>query len=254
MEIGYNILFSLQLTLGGTVSDSFSILPLADTAASLNNSGLVFKSGQDGSFVAGQYFINDLNTATLLRPLTSTVRFSFLVLLNDPHFFAHTDLQNTGQDTDRVGRRIYYFSNLDTHNTIDGNVNNSQLSLSRTAYVSTADLWSVIPASFGFPVDSTKYTEVELYQAQTGVADKKLTSVYTTGQALAQFILNGHAPGAYQLVWDGTPARTENIYANNDLVKQDFFALIEIYKDTAANDQLLQDKGITYTIPFKQST
>lgn len=254
MEIGYNILFSLQITLGGMPCQSFAILPLPDTLGSLNNCGLVFKTREDGAFVAGEYFLNDLGVPSLLRPLTGKVRFSFLVRLTDTHFFNHSDLQNAGQDTERLGRRIYYFSNLDPFNTIDGRVVNRQLSLSRAPYVSTADLWSVIPASIGFPVDASRYTEVERYQVNAGAADKKLTSVYTAGAAQGQFVLNGNPPGAYQLRWDGTQPRTENIYADNHLVKRVFFALIEIYKDTGANDELLGDQGITYALAFKKMT
>ncbi len=253
MEFGYNILFSLQPTLGGAASGSFSVVPLPDTLALMRDHGMVFKPGEQGSFVAAEYFINDLNNASLLRPLTGIVRFSFVILLKDTNFFRHADLQNSGHDTDRVGRRTYYFNNLDTNNTIDGQINNNQLSLPLTAYLSAADMGSVIPASLGFPVDATKYNEVELYQVLPAQADKKLASVFTGGMPRAQFILNGYTPGAYQLRWKGVPARTENIYANNELVKQKFFAIVEIYKDSNANNAILQDKGTRYTIPFKQA-
>lgn len=251
MELGYNILFSLQITLGGIPSEKFTLIPLPSAQALMNDHGMVFKTRPDISFVAGEYFTNDLGVSSILRPVESISRFSFLILINDLNFLRHADLQNSGQDLGRVGRRIYYFSNLDASNAIDGNLSGNQLTMSRSAFVSAADIWSVIPASFSFPVDPAKYSAVELYGILPGQPDKPLPAVYAAGMPQARFLLNGYGPGAYQLRWNGAPARTENIYADNDLVRQNFFALAEIYKDSNANNAILQDKGISYTIPFK---
>jgi hypothetical protein len=254
METGYNILFTLHITLGTNPARDFSILPLPATLSALADHGLVFKAMESGCLVAGPYRSTDAGTTTLPRPLVSTRRFSFAVQLRDAHFLKHADLQITGQDTRRVGRRIYYFSNLDTHNTIDGAVANRALSLAGAQYVSTAELWSVIPASFSFTVDAASYTEVKRYQVMAGAPDTELTPVYSTGDARGQFILGGNPPGPYRLSWEGTPARAENLYADNELVTRDFFALVDIYKDAAANDALSEDHSVTYTIPFKQAT
>jgi len=254
METGYNILFTLNITLGANPGRGLSILPLPDTAAALADHGLVFRALDAGCLVAGPYLTHGAGAPTFPRPLVSTRRFSFAVQLTDTHFLAHADLQITGQDTTRLGRRIYYFSNLDPHNTIDGAVANRGLRLAVAQYVSTAELWSVIPASFSFAVDAAHYSEVKRYQIMAGTADRELSPVYSTGDALGQFILDHNPPGPYRLSWDGTPARTENLYADNRLVTRDFFALVDIYKDAAANDELLEDHGVTYTIPFKQAT
>lgn len=254
MESGYDILFSLKLTLGGVASDNFSVTPLPDTFLTMRNYAMVFKKVPAGGFVARQYFINELDSVSVVRPLTGIVRFSFLIRLQDPHFLAHADLQNAGQDTGRIGRRIYYFSNLDEHNVIDGAVAGDQGRLSGGTYVSASDLWSILPASKEFPVDGTAYSEVQLYQVRPGAADKQLPSVYTAGAPQAQFVLNGHPPGAFQLRWQGTPARTESIYADNEAVKQNFFGLVEIFKDPGVNAQPPDSNGITYTIPFKHAS
>jgi hypothetical protein len=252
-ETGYHILFSLQCTLGGVSSQDLSVIPLPEALQAMRDHAMTFRPGPAGGFVAGQYAIDDNSNAFLIRPLAGVTRFPFLLRLRDPHFLQHADLQNAGQDTERVGRRMYYFTNLDDDNKIDGNTNNHQLNLSHDTNVSPADMWSVISASFGFTVDAAKYTEVQLYEVLAGQPDKKLPSIYTAGQPQAQFILNGYQPGAYRLQWTGAADRTEHVYAGDAAAEADFFALVEIYKDAEANSDLLQDKGTTYTIAFKQA-
>lgn len=250
MEQGYNILFTVSLLLDGVASSYFTIAPTMECNSVMQSHGMVFKSRPNQSFTAAEYLINDQNIAGNIRPLQQTEKFSFLVILNDNRFLQKADFQNTG-DTERVGRKIYYFNNLGTSNVIDGNLSGDTVVLSGNALVSSEDLCSVIPASIQFPVDSSKYSEVQLFQMLPSQPDKQLPSVYTPAMPQAIFLLGKNPAGAYKLNWIGAPPRSEIIYADNNLVTGNFFALIEIFKDTQANNDILNNNMIHYTIPFK---
>ena len=216
----------------------------------MQNHSMVFKSRPNQSFTAAEYFINDQNVASNIRPLQQIEKFSFLIILNDNRFLQKADFQNTG-DTDRVGRKIYYFNNLGTSNIIDENLSGDTVVLSKNALVSSDDLCSVIPANIQFPVDSSKYSEVQLFQILPSQANKQLPSVYTSTMPQAIFLLGKNPAGAYRLNWIGSPPRSEIVYADNNSVTSNFFALIEIFKDRQANNDILNNNTIHYTIPFK---
>ena len=250
MEQGYNIFFTISLLLDGVASSYFTIAPTMECNRVMQNHGMVFKSRPNQSFTAAEYFISDQNVASNIRPLQQIEKFSFLVVLNDNRFIQKADFQNTG-DTDRVGRKMYYFNNLNSSNTIDGNLSGDTVVLSGNALVSSDDLCSVIPASTQFSVDATHYTEVQLFQILAGQPDKQLPSIYTSTMPQANFLLGKNSPGAYRLNWIGSPLRSEIVYADNNLVTNNFFALVEIFKDTQANNDILNNNTIHYTIPFK---
>jgi hypothetical protein len=252
MDLAYNIFFSLQVTLGGTASTLFSFAPDNRSQGVFARHDLIFKSREGYFFVAGTTLLDQQQAAILPYPLAGMQKFTFLMTLSDvTGFLGQADLQLSGQDTSRVGRGCYYFNNLDASGMPDGGASAGSLVLSRQATVGVADLWSVIPSSYGFYVDPSKYTEVQLYQVNAEAAPAALPPVFTAGSPAAQFKLNGYAPGPFQLKWIGSPAREEYVYADPALASSAFFALVEIYKDSSANTVLLNGPPLTYTIPFK---
>lgn len=252
MNLSYNIFFTLQVTIGGTATSAFSFSPDSDTQTTLGQHALIFKPIQGSILVAATTILNPSQVAVVPYPIQSITKFTFLMTLsNVPAFLAQADLQLTGQDTSRVGRSCYYFNNLDATGKPDGAASGNALTLSQQSLVSVSDLWSVIPASYSFYVDPTKYTQVELFEILPEATPKQLRNVFATGSSSANFSLNGYNPGPFQLKWIGTPARQENVYADPTLAATQFFALVEIYKDSSANSVLLNGPPITYTIPFK---
>lgn len=252
MDLAYNIFFSLQVTLGGTPSSMFDFSPDGRSQEVLGLHGLIFKNRHGSFFVAATTILDTQQTFIVPYPLAGVQKFTFLVTLSDvPGFLGEADLQLAGQDTSRIGRNIYYFNNLDNTGKPDGAVAGNALVLSKQAQVSVADLWSIIPASYTFPVDPAKYTEVQLIQVNAEAPPTTLPSVFRTGDPSGRFNLNGNTSGGFQLKWIGTPARQEFVYADPTLVYAGFFALVEIYKDSSANPVLLNGPPITYSIPFK---
>jgi hypothetical protein len=252
MNISYNIFFTLQVTIGGTATSAFSFCPDSDTQTTLGQHDLLFKPTNGCFLVAAANILNPQQVAIVPYPLQGITKFSFLMALgNVPAFLGQADLQLTGQDTSRVGRSIYYFNNLDATGKPDGAASGNALNLSQQSLVSVADLWSVIPASYSFYVDPTKYTQVQLFELLPEASPVQLSNVFAAGASSASFSLNGYNPGPFQLKWIGTPARQENVYADPTLAATQFFALVEIYKDSSANSVLLNGPPITYTIPFK---
>jgi len=252
MDLEYNIFFTLQVTLGGVSTPAFSFTPSQASSGLLAQHDLIFKSMPGCFMVAATTILNPQQVAIVPYPLSGIQRFTFLMTLGDTAgFLSQADLQLTGQDTSRVGRGCYYFNNLDSTGKPDGAASGNALSLSQQPMVSVADLWSVIPASYSFYVDPTKYTEVQLYELNPELPPTTLAPVFTTGAPSAAFNLNGYSPGPFQLKWIGNPARQEYVYADPTLAASGFFALVEIYKDSSANAVLLNGPPIAYAIPFK---
>jgi hypothetical protein len=252
MDLAYNIFFTLQVSLGGSANTMFNFAPSTTCAGMFAQHDLLFVPRDGYCFGAATTILNQQQVAVLPYPLSGIQRFTFLMTLSDvTDFMNDVDLQLTGQDTSRVGRGIYYFNNLDATGKPDGGASGNALNMSKQAMVSVSDLWSVIPASYSFYVDPTKYTEVQLFQINAEAPAIQLPSVYTAGAPTAQFNLNGYPPGPYQLKWIGSPARQEFVYADPSLASGSFFALVEIYKDTSANTVLLNGPPVNYTIPFK---
>lgn len=250
MEQAYHIFFTISLLLDGVASPYFTIAPTLECNEVMKNHGIVFKSRPGQSFTVAEYFIDEQDVMSNVRALRQIEKFSFLVVLNDNRFIQKTNFQNLG-DTNRLGRKIYYFNNLKASNMIDGGLSGDTVVLSKNALVSSYDLCSVIPASIQFPVDNSRYSEVELFQVLPSQANKQLPPVYTPAMPQAEFLLGENAPGLYQFNWIGSPARSEIAYAGNNLIANNFFALVEIFKDTQANNDILNNTVFHYTIPFK---
>lgn len=253
MELVYNELFTIQLKLDTSLSTDFLIVPISEAVTNLNNHNMIFKKNNTGCFVAAAYTVNDLGQTKNLRPVYDMEKLTFLLILKNQDFFSHADLQSVPQDSVRIGRRFYYFSNLNDANIINGKVTEGQAILSEQAAVSSSDLWSVIPANYNFPVDTVQYNEVELYRINAGEADEKLTSVFVDGMPDASFVLPDNQSGAYKLNWKGAANRTEKVYSANEVVRLSFFGLIEIYIDSDVNTAILENKPVHYIIPFKKA-
>lgn len=253
MEYGYNILFYIRLQLDNDPCTDFIIVPTKACQQVLANHGLIFKNREDGCFVAGEYFIDDANNISIPRPFNKIEKLSFLMILQNGAFIQHAALPENTQTIDRVGRKIYYFDNLDANNALDGGINNNTLNLTAAAQADVADIGSIIPNHYRFYVDQSVYNEIDLFQPQPNAADLALDPVFKSGMTQAEVLFDNTVHGNYKLEWKGTQQKTEMIYADADLLPQSFFGIIEIYKDAAANDAIKNNVTTNYIISFKKN-
>lgn len=243
MESIYDILFSFRVQhdlYTDLVSRDFQIIPTASCQINLARHGMIFKSDEEGGSAIIEKYTDGVITEPL-RKIQDLTAFTFLIKAVNPQIFSQTKpYTETALPAFTGLSRILYLDNLNNANQIDAST-----TLSNQTNIGLEDLASIIPNSFSFVSDPVNIQQIRVEEIKPlgGIVDTVLISPNQRNTELEL------AKGAYRLIKLGPLNSSEIIFAEKDILLENFLGLIQIYKDSTVD----YTNPIHYTLNFQKN-
>ncbi|MBD2700748.1 hypothetical protein IC229_08875 [Spirosoma sp. BT702] len=236
IKFGYDILFSIRLLhdyYEGATSD-MTIVPTADCEETLRNHGLLFRSISGGGLIL--FSLNEKNE--IHRKIQALSRFRFLIILRNATFNNFTNLSYPAK---KLGRKIYYFSNVANNGVIDAS---TTLPKGIGNKIDSTDLYWLVNPILKIPLGGN-FNQVTLSRIMPG-SGKTILKTFQTA-VLEKLVIDlqkidntlnsplALKEGNYILDFSGPSPKTEQIYFDVALWKSNAWGLIEIMKDNTIN-------------------
>ena len=213
----------------------FELFPTKTCQQLLKDHKLIFKSMPDG----GMILFQKNEKKEILNKIAKTVKFTFFIKLKTPIFENFTRLI---YPIEKFGRKFYYFSNLNNAGLIDSSV---QLAKSADNKVGDKDFTWLVSQDLDLSLNNV-FSKVELTEIPPKSIKKVVKTFNTIGQNelkldFLKFIETSpsiFAPlkkGKYVLEFSGLNPKNENIYFDENLWNEDFWGIIELFKDENTN-------------------
>lgn len=233
IKLSYDTLFSIRLLhdyYGGVYSD-MAIVPTTDCETELKNYGLIFKATNEGGVVL--FSRNERDEVN--RPIQALSQFRFLLIVRNAAFDNFTALSYS---TNKVGKAIYCFSNVNTTGTIDST---AALAKSTGNKIGDKDSSWLVNSILSLPLNGN-FTQVDLSHVVPGLGKQLIKSFPTTGlQNFTIDLTKLDTPpglpfrlkaGSYILDFLGASPKTEQIYFDESLWETPCWGILDILKDT----------------------
>ncbi|MCX2743867.1 hypothetical protein OO013_08320 [Mangrovivirga sp. M17] len=216
----------------------------------LNQHRLVFKPRIGGFDIF--YQRNPYATDPVIAPITKRTRFNFKMIISDLNFFKVYE-----PDFDVVPQ--LYFDNLDNNGNI---LNGPTEVLTEGSEVNVSDSMKMLPVTFTVNTDMSiaptpteyrikeKFNPTNTLQSVAIENPLGLINVRTKlNDPLLQQASYINQAGPYLLETDSGQPAARTIYLDNELVKQEFNGIVDIYWETSQENA--DPSGNVYEIRFK---
>ena len=226
----------------GTGMSAFSFRPTYECEHALANQKMVFRPRDQGFQIF--YQKNPMVPDALLGPITSRVRFSFAVHLNEQSLFETHEPDLNGQ----TGPQLY-LDNL----TAGGNIQ-SKDTLTASTVIQATDASRVYPpvfqaaADLSVPGPPTAFRVLDKFNPATTVLSEPITST-VSGPVSIKIDLSGKPSGPYTLATDAASPPARTIYIDEALARSGVFGVLDIYWET--RQDTVPANGLDYFIRLR---
>lgn len=224
----YQVLFSIQLAHQYYVdgkSRDFELQPTQACAGLLRNFGLLFKKTEDGGIVLFERSAaSKADPGEVIRKIKEEVIFTFTLKLKQYSFPNYTQLGE--QPVARVGKNIYYFSNVDQDTgAVNQNLDTGgAVRLTVQEEAGEADLCTLTPQIFTLPADG--YSAIGVFRTSIGQPPKAvlLAQAREDPDSIA-LDFRSFPAGKYQLGWFDLPtgAGLDDVVLETGTPRKDIF-------------------------------
>ncbi|HWR89715.1 MAG TPA: hypothetical protein VN260_05615 [Dissulfurispiraceae bacterium] len=203
----------------GAGGEVFDLQPTRECRKHLANYGLLFKKIQDGFVLLYETTNGGGGALHPLKPIDSSLTFSFVVLPMSPHIVNYSDMPMDG-----LPGFIYRLHNLQN--------NQQQGELLLTAdiqkpYLSAADRIALNPLSFRYTFQSLQPSVLLEVLDSLGATVQSHFVNTTDGAGICAIDLRSRGPGMYTIRLDGQ--ETLEFYGNDEMAPLNALSVIDIF-------------------------